>query len=220
MPTPAAPIPRRAVRTAAWALAFAASAVAGPSHPLEDLETEVAARLASGEIAPKARRALERIDSDLADDVSLSDRAATARRADRTRRSVFPGDAPLRDGLVRGADALLDAADLERASLGPALVTLPAEPADVLARGLAAAGRRLDAARAAGLGRKLTEVEAACRRLDAARRRSGAAPVAGPAPQPDFALRDVNAASPSHRRKVTARSRLGSVSAWYFGHST
>lgn len=37
---------------------------------------------------------------------------------------------------------------------------------------------------------------------------------------PDFALVDVNPASPLHDSRVSPRDYLGSVSAFYFGHST
>lgn len=36
----------------------------------------------------------------------------------------------------------------------------------------------------------------------------------------DFALPDVNPASPSFQRNVSPRDYLGKVSAWYFGHSS
>jgi len=37
---------------------------------------------------------------------------------------------------------------------------------------------------------------------------------------PDFALTDVNPASPSAFQPVSPRAQLGKVSAWYFGHAT
>jgi hypothetical protein len=37
---------------------------------------------------------------------------------------------------------------------------------------------------------------------------------------PDFSLMDHNPRSPSGGRAVSPRHHLGSVSAWYFGHST
>lgn len=37
---------------------------------------------------------------------------------------------------------------------------------------------------------------------------------------PDFALEDVNSASPTALEAVTPRDYLGKVSAWYFGHAT
>jgi hypothetical protein len=37
---------------------------------------------------------------------------------------------------------------------------------------------------------------------------------------PDFALQDVNPNSFSHNRDISPRSRLGKISAWYFGHAT
>jgi hypothetical protein len=37
---------------------------------------------------------------------------------------------------------------------------------------------------------------------------------------PSFALTDVNPNSPTSGRTVLVRDFLGSVSAWYFGHST
>lgn len=40
------------------------------------------------------------------------------------------------------------------------------------------------------------------------------------APVPDFSLRDLNTTSASFGQDISPRSRLGSVSAWYFGHST
>ena len=37
---------------------------------------------------------------------------------------------------------------------------------------------------------------------------------------PDFALQDVNDASPTALQDVSPRDHLGRVSAWYFGHAT
>ena len=37
---------------------------------------------------------------------------------------------------------------------------------------------------------------------------------------PDFALTDVNAASPTATQDVSPRDYVGKVSAWYFGHAT
>jgi hypothetical protein len=45
-------------------------------------------------------------------------------------------------------------------------------------------------------------------------------PAAPVGPVPDFALPDVNAASPSFQKDVSPRDFLGKVSAWYFGHSS
>jgi hypothetical protein len=39
-------------------------------------------------------------------------------------------------------------------------------------------------------------------------------------PMPDFHLLDVNPASPTAGLDVSPRDLLGSVSVWYFGHST
>jgi hypothetical protein len=36
----------------------------------------------------------------------------------------------------------------------------------------------------------------------------------------DFAIRDVNPASPRYDEPVSPRDYLGRVSAWYFGHAT
>ena len=45
-------------------------------------------------------------------------------------------------------------------------------------------------------------------------------PIAIGALVPDFALPDVNDASASYLTDVSPRDRLGSASAWYFGHAT
>ena len=49
-----------------------------------------------------------------------------------------------------------------------------------------------------------------------------AQPVAAPGANavPDFGLLDVNPTSPTAGQVVSPRDYLGSVSAWYFGHST
>ncbi|MCC6337060.1 MAG: hypothetical protein IT380_24090 [Myxococcales bacterium] len=47
-----------------------------------------------------------------------------------------------------------------------------------------------------------------------------AAADAGAGAKPDFALLDVNAASPSAGKSVSPRDLRGKVSAWYFGHSS
>lgn len=47
-----------------------------------------------------------------------------------------------------------------------------------------------------------------------------AGPTAGPAAVVDFGLLDVNPSSPRADQIVSPRDYLGSVSAWYFGHST
>jgi hypothetical protein len=45
----------------------------------------------------------------------------------------------------------------------------------------------------------------------------GAADLEGPGP--DFALQDVNPASPTVGEPVSPRDHLDQVSAWYFGHA-
>ncbi len=47
-----------------------------------------------------------------------------------------------------------------------------------------------------------------------------AGPIAGIAAVTDFGLLDVNPTSPRADQIVSPRDYLGSVSAWYFGHST
>jgi hypothetical protein len=47
-----------------------------------------------------------------------------------------------------------------------------------------------------------------------------ASPIAPGALVPDFALPDVNDASPSFATDVSPRDLLGAASAWYFGHAT
>ena len=42
----------------------------------------------------------------------------------------------------------------------------------------------------------------------------------GPGPMPDFWLTDLNPASGTYGMQLSPRNYLGSISAWYFGHST
>ena len=46
------------------------------------------------------------------------------------------------------------------------------------------------------------------------------APLPPDSKAPDFSLQDVNPASPTGGQDVSVRSKLGKVSAWYFGHAT
>lgn len=204
-----------------FALVLAAAALADGPGTTSALRTEVEARLAAGGLPAARERALLRISADLADDATLADEAASARRAAKRVKRSFRRDAHLKGLLGASADAIGTSADDERASLGAAVPALGATEAALLRGNLEAVVplfRKAGAARSTAS--RLAHLAEACRRLDEARAASGAVPVAGAAPRPDFALKDVNRSSESYGRNVTPRSRLGSVSAWYFGHST
>ena len=185
------------------------------------LRSEIDARLAAGGFGERKTDALEAMSADLADDASLADEADSARRSSNRVRRVFRGDTTLRGLLGGSADAIAATADTERAALGPALPGLAEPEAALLRDGFADVARLLgySVAERTVAGR-LSYLARACRRLDKARLASGAVPVPGEAPRPEFSLRDVNLSSDSWHRRVSPRTRLGSVSAWYFGHST
>jgi len=185
------------------------------------LRAEVEARLAAGGLGARKTQALTAMSADLADDASLADEADSARRSANRVRRRFRRDATLRDLVGGSADGIAAAADAERAALGPALPGLAEPEAALLRDGFADVARLLGRAAAErSAAARLPYLARACQRLDAARAASGAVPVPGDAPRPDFSLRDVNLSSDSYRRRVSPRTRLGTVSAWYFGHST
>jgi len=202
-------------------LALVAAALADGPGTSAALRTEVEARLAAGGLPAKKAKVLEAVAADLADDASLADEAGSARRAAAKIRRSFRSDDLLKSLLVTSADAVEAAADADRTALGPALPGLPATEAAVLRKGFDAVARLLrESDRARSTSLRLSFLAKACRRLDEARTASSAVPVPGAAARPDFALKDANTSSSTHGRRISPRSRLGSVSAWYFGHST
>jgi hypothetical protein len=205
----------------ALALAVAATALAAAPGATSALRTEIEGRLAAGGLPPKRTEVLESVAADLADDATLLDEARSARRSAQRLGATFPRDAALRRLLRGAAGAVAGELDRDRAALAGALPDLGAPAAGIVRRGLRDVATSMGRAeRSRRATPRLAFLAKACAALEDARTRSGAVPVAGPAPQPDFSLTDVNPASPTRGRAVSPRARLGKVSAWYFGSST
>jgi hypothetical protein len=212
----------------AFVVVLLCAAVAATTSALDPLASAVAARLSA--IDPHTarerhdQRVLGRIAETLAEPTtSLAGDLQLARRAARRIAGGLRKDAeltPLADTAVDELEALALA---ERDRLGTWGGHLPdAFDEPLFAGALAAIDRRLARAaeRVAAAGRA-RDLAAACLRMDETRDALGiwGDPPPPPAPMPDFALPDVNPASPSYSQQVSPRDYLGKISAWYFGRA-
>jgi hypothetical protein len=216
----------RVVRLAVVLLILCGSALAATTTALDPLASAVGDRLAALEPGtPRARhdgRVLERIAATLAKPTtSLAGDLQLVRRAAQRIARGLRQDAELTALADAAVDDLETLALTERGRLATWGGHLPnARDEPLFASALAAIDRRLALAseRVAATGRA-RDLAAACRRMDETRDALDiwGDPPPPPAPMPDFALADVNPASPSYAQQVSPRDYLGKISAWYFG---
>jgi hypothetical protein len=170
------------------------------------------------------RRVLDRVAATLAEPTtSLAGDLDVARRAARRIARGLRHDDELKSLAADAVAGMELLARDDRSRLGAWAGRLPdplTEP--VFAAALAAVDQRLDrAGDLSGTAGRARQLALACLRMDETRDAFGVWGEPPPLPEamPDFALTDVNPASPTHDQQVSPRDYLGKVSAWYFGRA-